>query len=115
MKKFYTLLSVLLLAFVFSGNLTTANAQSPLAEAKAAGYLGEQPNGYLGVVNSSAPETALVLAQEINIKRREKYISIARSNGSTLNAVEVVVGAKLISRTPPGQFYKDANGAWIRR
>ncbi len=114
MKKIFTLLSVLLLAFFIAAPLP-AHAQSPLDQAKMAGDLGEQPNGYLGVVNQRAAETTKMLASEINIKRREKYISIARENGSTLAAVEAVVGAKLIARTAPGEFYKNGSGHWVKR
>ena len=100
------------LAFVPDG---TALAQSPLDQAKSAGYLGEQPDGYLGVVSPSAPEAVKALAREINLKRREKYTAIARDNGSTLSAVEQVVGAKLMGRAQSGEYIKSPNGSWVRR
>ena len=112
-KTIFAFLVVFALSMVSASGSTFA--QSPLDQAKAAGYLGEQPNGYLGVVSPSAPETAQALAREINLKRRDRYQEIARDNGSSLSAVEMVVGAKLIGRAQPGEYVKGPDGAWVRR
>jgi len=116
MTSFKTIVSAFLL-IVALGMVPggQAFAQSPLEQVKAAGYVGEQPNGYLGLVSSSAPESAKALAREINLKRRDRYQAIARQNGSSLSAVEMVVGAKLIKRAKPGQYVKGPDGRWTKR
>lgn len=82
--------------------------------AKAAGQLGEQPNGYLGVL-PGAPPAAAALARDINARRRAHYMAIAKKNGTNLGAVQAIVGARLIAKMPPGTYIKDASGRWIRK
>jgi len=109
-------IAVFCLALVLGGPVLLSQAQAgPLEDAKAAGYLGEQANGYLGVVSSSAPAQAVSLAKEINLKRRAKYREIAEKNQTTLKAVEAVVGQKLISRANPGEFVQPAGSGWQRK
>ncbi|MED5431894.1 MAG: YdbL family protein, partial [Pseudomonadota bacterium] len=49
--------------------------------AKGQGLVGEQPDGYLGVVK--ATPQAVELVSDINAKRRDAYERIARQNGIT--------------------------------
>lgn len=86
-----------------------------LEDAKAAGYVGERPNGYLGVVTPNAPASARNLVNDINAKRRTHYAGIAKKNGTSVAAVEAIVGAKLVNGSPPGTYVMDASGAWIRK
>jgi len=81
---------------------------------KAAGQIGEQPNGYLGIV-SSAGGGVQALVQEINLKRKAVYQKIASKNGTSLNAVEQMAGKKAIAKTPSGQFVRSPSGAWQRK
>jgi uncharacterized protein YdbL (DUF1318 family) len=90
-------------------------AADALDAAKAAGHLGERSDGYLGVVSPSAPASAKALAESVNAKRRAHYAEIAKSNGTAVEAVAALAGAKLIERTPPGQFVMGADGAWKKR
>ena len=86
----------------------------PLDEAKAAGWVGERPDGYLGVV-PGAPGHVPGLVQDINAKRRAKYQGIAEANGTSLASVEAVVGEKLIARAMPGEIVMNASGQWVRK
>lgn len=87
-------------------------AMSALGDAKASGQLGEQPNGYLGVV--SAGGQAEEIARLINQARRAEYQKVAQSNGIALGDVEAIAGKKAIDRTPGGQFIQ-VNGQWVRK
>ncbi|WP_406664215.1 YdbL family protein [Gallaecimonas sp. GXIMD1310] len=84
-----------------------------LGDAKQAGLLGEQPNGYLGVVKAT-PE-AVALAEEVNSKRRKAYLEIARQNGISLEQVALLAGQKAIARTPQGQYVKTPEGQWVKK
>ena len=84
-----------------------------LGDAKGAGWLGERADGYLGVVDSAAPGGVKALAADINAKRRAKYQGIADANGTSLQAVEAIVGKKLIERAQSGQYIMDATGRWV--
>ncbi|MEQ9642912.1 MAG: YdbL family protein [Alphaproteobacteria bacterium] len=90
-----------------------AAAQS-LDAAKAAGQIGELPNGYLAAVGSQ-PAAIQRLVDDINLKRREQYRQIAQKNGTSLAAVEKVVGEKLQSRAKSGEFIADAGGNWRKK
>ncbi len=84
-----------------------------LDTAKAQGLVGERRDGYLGVVKNTAGVQALV--DEINLKRRQQYMGIARQNGTNLQAVEAIVGKKVIERSNPGTVVEGADGGWVRK
>lgn len=102
------------MAMLGSGWLSVGFALT-LHEAKAKGYVGEMPNGYLGIVASSAPATAKSLMNNINQKRKQKYQDIARRNGTQLKAVEALAGKTAIKRTKPGDYIKLPSGQWRRK
>ncbi|MCH7943719.1 MAG: YdbL family protein [Proteobacteria bacterium] len=85
-----------------------------LDDAKAAGWVGERLDGYVGVI-AGAPATATALAGTFNAKRRAKYQGIAAANGTSLQAIEILMGEKLIARARPGEIVMDASGQWVRR
>jgi uncharacterized protein YdbL (DUF1318 family) len=85
-----------------------------IRSSKAAGQIGEQLNGYLGVVGS-APGDVQSLVQDINQKRKAAYQNIAGKNGTSLQAVEQLAGKKAINKTPPGEFIRSPSGQWIKK
>lgn len=84
-----------------------------LATAKAAGVLGEQANGYLGVIQST-PE-AIALANDINQRRRQAYERIAKENGTTLDQVAALTGVTAIEKAPAGTWVQGTDGRWVRK
>lgn len=107
MKTTKRLLAVLLLA-------CSAWAMAlDLDSAKSQGLVGEQPNGYLGVVK--ATPDAVALAADINARRRAAYEAIARKNGATLDQVAILAGQKAIERTAPGTYVKTPDGQWVKK
>ena len=102
--SFFLLLSTAAVAFALT-----------LDEAKSQGFLGEQPNGYLGLVVSSAPAETKNLLQEINQKRSEEYHRIAQKNGTSLQVVEALAGKKAIEKTSHGQYVKLPSGQWVKQ
>lgn len=87
-------------------------AMSALGAAKTQGLVGEQPNGYLGVVGSSAQ--AKEIADLINKARKAEYQKLAAKNGIQLADVEAIAGQKAIEKTDPGQFIY-LNGQWQKK
>lgn len=81
--------------------------------AKSQGLVGEQPDGYLGVVKAT-PE-AVELSSDINQKRRQAYQRIAKQNGITLEQVSTLAGQKAIEKTPGGQYVKTPTGQWVKK
>lgn len=111
--SFRTLLACLLFLVampVLAMNLQQAmNALSP---AKEQGLIGEQINGYLGVVQDSAESRQIV--ELINDARRAEYGRIARDNNIAVADVEARAGQRAIERTPAGQFIL-LDGQWVKK
>lgn len=84
-----------------------------LHAAKAAGMVGEKPDGYLGIVQNGVGVAALVA--DVNGKRRAHYQAIAAKNGTSLQAVEVLAGRTAQQKTAPGQFIMTPSGQWVRK
>lgn len=112
MKSIRPTLIALLLALASLGFHGQALALD-LGQAKATGLVGEQPDGYLGVVQ--ATPAAVELAADINQQRREAYARIAKQNGVTIEQVARLAGEKAINRTPPGGMIRTPDGRWIRK
>ena len=104
--------SLLRIAFAAAMLLVAAPAPaSPLDDAKRAGQVGEQADGYLGVV-PGAPASARELADRINAERVERYGEIAAKTGTSPTAVAALAGQKLILRASPGEWIRDPDGNW---
>lgn len=83
------------------------------AAARAAGQVGEQVDGYLGIVGAATPELR-ALVNNINIQRKAAYTRGAAS-GSTVEQFAFVSGCNLIAQTKPGEMYQTPSGAWKKR
>ena len=94
---------------------TAAQAQRDpaYAAARAAGQVGEQPDGYLGIVGAATPELRAIV-NSINIQRKAAYTRGA-ANGSTVEQFAFVSGCNLIAQTRPGEKYQAPNGSWQTR
>ena len=105
-----TLLRVLLSAVLLCASPAFADA---LDDAKRAGQVGEQSDGYLGVVSGGAGVQALVA--DVNARRRARYESIAERNGIELEAVELLAAQKAQEKTPAGFMIRLPDGRWVRK
>jgi len=103
------------LALVLAGIATTALADRDpaYAAARAAGQVGEKPDGYLGVVSGGSDVRAL--ADKINIQRRANYTERAAAQNATIEEYAFTQGCILIQRTAPGEKYQAPGGAWQTR
>lgn len=111
LRTLMTLFLTMCLSFpAFALNLN--QAMSALPQAKASGQLGEQPNGYLGVVSSGGQ--AAEIAKLINDARRAEYQKVSGQTGAALAEVEAIAGKKAIEKTPSGQYIQ-VNGKWVRK
>jgi uncharacterized protein len=84
------------------------------AAAREAGKVGEQPDGYLGIVGPG--DKALQdLVNDINIKRRAVYAEKAKEKKTTLEAYALTSGCEAIARTTAGEKYRAPDGSWQTR
>jgi uncharacterized protein YdbL (DUF1318 family) len=95
--------------------VSIAVADSPLTQPKADGLIGEQANGYLGLVTQNAPADIKKLVSETNAKRKAGYQQIAAKQGTSLAEVEKVGGNTAIEKTLKGNYVQDANGTWRKK
>jgi hypothetical protein len=85
-----------------------------LQEAKQHGWVGEQSDGYLGLVTQEAPAAARDLVKRINARRTDIYAGIAKQEGISVVAVAVRSGQRLIGESAPGEWVWE-NGGWHQR
>lgn len=85
-----------------------------LDEVKADGLVGERADGYLGLVDTSAPDDVVDLVAEINDKRRAEYERIATANDLSVEQVQALAGKKAIARTISGHWIL-VNGGWEQK
>lgn len=87
-------------------------AMSSLSTAKTQGLVGEQPDGYLGVVTHSGDADEIV--KLINEARRAQYQRLAKDNNIALPDVEAIAGQKAIEKTQSGQYIQ-VNKKWAKK
>jgi hypothetical protein len=85
-----------------------------LDQAKREGLVGETMEGYVDVVDTSAPAEVKVLVEETNAKRRAEYQRIARQNGLEIEQVEALAAKKAIDKTRLGDWVR-VNGSWRQK
>ncbi len=92
-----------------------AQGGSGLAQARAAGQVGERYDGYLGY--AERPSSALVRSQAeaINIRRRALYTDLARRRGVSPQEVGITAGCALLGRVAVGEAYLLSDSIWRRR
>lgn len=92
-----------------------AMAQESLVAAKAAGLVGERPDGLVGYVKDQVSAEVRSMVERVNAERRKQYAQVAQSTGQSLDEVQAVAGDRLIGATPSGQFVMNAAGRWTRK
>lgn len=105
MKRFMLLAAAALLSF----NLFAMDLQ----QAKSQGLLGEQQNGYLGLVKDNAEARAVM--DEVNAKRRAHYEKIAAKNKIATSDVAKLAAEKAIKAADKGHFIQDPSGKWVKK
>lgn len=96
---------------------TTAFAmmQDASASLRASGQVGEQADGYLGLVGS-APAAVRAQVDSVNIKRRAYYTDLAAKRGAKIEEVAATTACELFrTKVAPGQYYRLPDGVWRQR
>jgi hypothetical protein len=101
------LLSLFLLVHgAFAADLKTAKDQ---------GWVGEQNNGYLGLVKSGAPADVKALVADVNGQRKAQFAQIAAKNGIAETEAAKVFAREAVTRTAPGNYVQNAGGGWVKK
>ena len=115
-KGFRTAGAVVAAAVLATGAVTAhAEGRSPeYASARAAGQVGEQQDGYLGVVGSQ-PASVAAMVRDLNNKRRQVYTEGAATSKSTVQEYATASACRLLAETRAGEKYQAPDGSWQTR
>jgi uncharacterized protein YdbL (DUF1318 family) len=86
-----------------------------LKTAKEQGWVGEQNNGYLGLVKSDAPPDVKALVAEVNGQRKTQFAQIAAKNGIAEADAAKVFAREAAERTLPGNYIQNPAGGWVKK
>ena len=115
MKRNNWITNIFLTLLISMMAMSVAVAASPLTQPKADGLIGEQANGYIGLVRNDVSADVKKLVKDVNAKRRAGYQKIAKKQGASLDDVERVGGNTAIEKTLGGNYIRDASGAWRKK
>ncbi len=97
---------VLIMHGAFAADLKTAKEQ---------GWVGEQNNGYLGLVKSDAPADLKALMADVNGQRKTQFTQIAAKNGIAEAEAARIFAREAAERTLPGNYIQNPAGGWIKK
>lgn len=103
------------LAALAGGTALSQGQADVAARLRASGLVGEQQDGYLGLVGSAS---ASVRAQvdSVNIQRRAYYTELAGARRAHIEEVAATTACELLAtKVMPGQYYRLVEGGWRRR
>jgi uncharacterized protein YdbL (DUF1318 family) len=115
--KLFSILKLSLFSLILAVSLPLMamdlqQAMSGLNSAKTQGLVGEQSDGYLGLVTQSGDVVEIV--KLINEARRAQYQRLAKDNSIALPDVEAMAGQKAIEKTQSGQYIQ-VNKKWAKK
>ena len=98
-----------------AGTSAYAMQADAAGQLRASGLVGEQSDGYLGLVGS-APAAIRAQMEQVNIQRRAAYTQLAANRGATIEEVAAATACQLFAgRIGPGQYYRLPDGVWRQR
>ena len=94
----------------------TSAQKALIDQAKAAGTVGEQADGYLGFRNSTSDPALRAAVDATNAGRRAAYARSAADAGTTADVAGArMFESQLLPRISSGQWYRNAQGQWVQR
>ena len=101
---------------VVAGTSAYAMQADAAGQLRASGLVGEQADGYLGLVGSNAPAAVRAQMEQVNIQRRAAYTQLATQRGATIEEVAATTACELFrTKIGAGQYYRLPDGVWRQR
>jgi uncharacterized protein len=114
MARAIFLAACLVLATVGAG-VAAAAMQASASSLRATGLVGEQYDGYLGLVGAAPPRIRSEM-DAVNIRRRAHYTGLAARRRVRVEEVAVAAGCEILaSRVAAGEYYLLPDNIWRRR
>lgn len=107
-----TILHSLLVSLTLLASVAFA---ADLKSAKADGLVGEQSNGYLGLVVNSAPADVKAMVASVNEQRKAHFAQIAAKTGASLDDAAKVFAKEAYDRTESGHYVQNDSGQWVKK
>lgn len=95
--------------------LTPISVAITLQEAKQQGLVGEQNDGYLGMVVDDDNTEVRNLIQKVNDARRERYQQISQKNNIDLEQVQRLAFEQAAEATVNGFYIQNEQGRWTQK
>lgn len=111
MKNKITLISSLFFCLIISHSAFATTLQ----EAKSQGLVGEQIDGYVGLVADSIPNEVRALVQDVNDQRKQLYAQIAAENNLEIEQVRLVAYERAVQATQSGHYIQNSSGNWVKK
>lgn len=92
------------------------DTRTAVLDAKTAGVVGEQADGFLGYVKPTTDPALKEAVAEINAGRAQLYREAAAKNGVAVEAAGASAFTSVVQgRLRQGDYYKPAGGGWVRK
>jgi hypothetical protein len=113
MKKFIATTFIAALALTAAPAFA---APAAIETAKAQCIVGEQTDGYLGVIdNAKADEALRREVRSVNQQRKAAYAELAARNGVTIEQAAQVTAERLLNQAPSGHCIQTPEGGWVKK
>ncbi|MGM0584382.1 MAG: YdbL family protein [Pseudomonadota bacterium] len=112
-RRFLVVLPLILAALLLAPQ--AASAQSKLDAYRMSGAVAERHDGYVEVRDASAAPDAGGLVREVNAERRALYEKRARETDVPVEEVGKLFATKIVERAPPGTYFRQPDGSYIRK
>ena len=107
-------ISAIAAALVLTGGAFAAPAA--IEAAKDQCVIGEQADGYLGVVDGAVADAGLRREmQSINQQRKAAYANLAERNGVSIEQAAALTAERLMNGAPSGHCIQLQDGEWVKK
>ena len=108
--------SLILVGAAFAALSFAASADPVTDAARVAGTIGEQPDGYVGVVAGQNPSAEVrAHMDQMNILRRTSFAQRAQTRGVSVNEMAAAFACLTYSELRVGEHYRGEDGRWRQR
>ena len=115
-RKLFVAVAAMAALGVAGGVMAQTASQKALVDAaKAAGTVGEQADGFVGVRTTAAADTREAV-DAMNAGRRQVYERTAQQAGTTAEVAGTrMFETQLQGRIRTGEWYRNAQGQWVQK
>lgn len=106
---------VIVLALGLTVAAATGIWAGPLDDAKAAGLVGERPDGFVAAVPPNPSPDIRALVDSINAKRQAAYADIGQKENVPVSQVGALAAEKIKRQAPAGSYFMNSDGSWSQK